>query len=275
LRIPIAHIEGGEVSEGAIDDAVRNALTKMSHLHFTTTERARKRVEAMGEEKWRVHRVGALSIDNLKKRTPIERSVLESLLDVKLKRPSILVAYHPVTLDRNTTSESDAVFEALHRIPSQILFSFPNADAGSRRLIRRAREFSSGLKDSRVFVNLSPLQYWSLMSHVGVVVGNSSSGIMETASLRKPTVDIGLRQRGRERAMNVLHADASASSIVDNIRRAMEPSFEASLNGLRNPYGDGDAAERIASVLSTTAIGEELLVKRAVEISQVAREDPG
>src|SRR5215510_1068139 len=166
LRIPMAHIEGGEVSEGAIDDAVRNALTKMSHLHFTTTESARKRIEAMGEEKWRIHRVGALSIDNLKKRTLIERPVLESLLDVKLQRPSVLVAYHPVTLDRDTTSESDAVFEALRRIPSQVLFSFPNADAGSRRLIRRAREFSAGLNDSRVFVNLSPLQYWSLMSHV-------------------------------------------------------------------------------------------------------------
>lgn len=269
LRIPMAHIEGGEVSEGAIDDAVRNALTKMSHIHFTPTENARRRVLAMGEESWRVHRTGAPSLDHLYRRTLYEREWLEAHLRLNLKQPTIMVAYHPVTLARDTTLEADAVFAALDRLTEQIVFCFPNADAGSRRLIARAQAFCEQRPDAHLFVNLNHLVYWSLLREAALLVGNSSSGIMETASLRKPTVNIGMRQRGRERALNVIDAEPTTDAILEGINRALHPDFLRALDGMTNPYGDGQAAERIVRILTTVPLGEELLIKRALELKNL------
>src|SRR5580700_6239301 len=180
LRIPIAHIEGGEISEGAIDDAVRNALTKMSHVHFASTALARDRVIAMGEERWRVHRAGAPSLDHLRRQTLFTREQVELRLGVGLKHPTILVAYHPVTLARDTVREADALFAALHELPDQLIFCYPNADAGSRNLIERARAFAGSRDAASVLVNLDALTYWSLLKQMDVLVGNSSSGIMES-----------------------------------------------------------------------------------------------
>ena len=263
LRIPIAHIEGGEISEGAIDDAVRNALTKMSHLHFTTTESARRRVLAMGEEEWRVHRVGAPSLDHLRRRTLLTREQVEAELNIKLDQQTIMAAYHPVTLEPDTTAEASAFFAALERLPQQIILSFPNADAGSRALIRRAQKFCDERVNAHLFINLGSLKYWSLLKEVDLLVGNSSSGIMETASLKKPAVNIGIRQQGREHGRNVLDAAPDADSILDCIRRALDPEFITSLDGLSNPYGDGHASERIAGILTSVALGQQLLIKRA------------
>jgi UDP-N-acetylglucosamine 2-epimerase (non-hydrolysing)/GDP/UDP-N,N'-diacetylbacillosamine 2-epimerase (hydrolysing) len=261
LRIPIAHIEGGEVSEGAIDDAVRNALTMMSHIHFTSTHGARERVIAMGEEPWRVHRAGAPSLDHLRRRTLYTREQIETCLGIALKRPSVLVAYHPVTLARDTVREADSLFAALQALPDQILFCYPNADAGSRNLIQRARAFAAS-RDAHVFVNLGALTYWSLLKQVDVLTGNSSSGIMESASFPLPTVNIGVRQQGRERARNVLDAVAETSSILAAIDTAKSPEFRGSLQGMTNPYGEGFASEQIVEVLTTVSLGEQLLMKR-------------
>jgi UDP-N-acetylglucosamine 2-epimerase (non-hydrolysing)/GDP/UDP-N,N'-diacetylbacillosamine 2-epimerase (hydrolysing) len=264
LRIPIAHIEGGEISQGAIDDAVRNALTKMSHVHFTATERSRLRVLAMGEESWRVHRSGAPSLDHLRRQRLLSAQELEDKLALDLGRPVILVAYHPVTIARDTTREAGALFEALGRLNDQVLFCFPNADAGSRELIDRAAMFCREHAAARVFVNLSHLTYWSLLGNAVMLVGNSSSGIMETASLGLPTVNIGFRQQGRERPRNVLDAEPEVDSILSAIQRASSSEFRQSLEGMTNPYGDGHASEVIARVLTTIPLGEELLTKRAV-----------
>jgi UDP-hydrolysing UDP-N-acetyl-D-glucosamine 2-epimerase len=261
LRIPIAHIEGGEVSEGAIDDAVRNALTMMSHIHFTSTHGARERVIAMGEEPWRVHRAGAPSLDHLRRRTLYTREQIETRLGIALKRPTVLVAYHPVTLARDTVREADSLFAALQTLPDQILFCYPNADAGSRNLIQRARAFAAS-RDAHVFVNLDALTYWSFLKQVDVLTGNSSSGIMESASFPLPTVNIGVRQQGRERARNVLDAVADTSSILAAIATAKSPEFRRSLQGMTNPYGEGFASEQIVEVLTTVSIGEQLLMKR-------------
>ncbi len=263
LRIPIAHIEGGEVSEGAVDDSVRNALTKMSHLHFTPTDLARRRVLAMGEEPWRVHRVGAPSLDHLRRRQAPGKAELETLLGRDLSRPTVAVSYHPVTLHRDTIDEADALFEALDQIEAQILFCFPNADAGSRVLIERAEAFCRTRERAELYVNLNHLVYWGVLKRARALIGNSSSGIMETPSLALPTVNIGDRQRGRERAANVLDAPAEPAAIVAAVRRAMDPAFRASLAGMESPYGDGRAAERIARVLTESPLGETLLVKRA------------
>jgi UDP-N-acetylglucosamine 2-epimerase (non-hydrolysing)/GDP/UDP-N,N'-diacetylbacillosamine 2-epimerase (hydrolysing) len=266
LRIPIAHIEGGEISEGAIDDAVRNALTKMSHIHFTSTQAARDRVIAMGEEPWRVHRAGAPSLDHLRRQTLFTREQVESRLRVELKHPAILVAYHPVTLARDTVREADALFEALENLPDQILFCYPNADAGSRNLIERARTFAASRDAAHVFVNLDALTYWSLLKQVDVLVGNSSSGIMESASFALPTVDVGLRQQGRERARNVIDAAPEVRAILKAIATAKGTDFRRSLQGMTNPYGEGVASEKIVEVLTTVPLGEESLLKRHAPI---------
>ncbi len=266
LRIPIAHIEGGEVSEGAIDDAVRNAITKMAHIHFTTTEQARLRVLAMGEEEWRVHRSGAPSLDHLRRNTLHRREELKQRLGVDLARPTIVVGYHPVTLLQDTVQEADALFAALAQFEEQVVFCYPNSDAGGHRLIDRTREFATERKNVHVFVNLDALTYWSLLRYAEAFVGNSSSGIMETAAFALPTVMIGMRQRGRERARNVIDAEAEAGDILRQLERAHSRGFRESLQGMSNPYGDGTASEKIVSVLTSATLGEDLLIKRAVPL---------
>jgi len=279
LRIPVAHIEGGEISEGAIDDAVRNALTMMSHVHFTSTSGARDRIIAMGEEEWRVHRAGAPSLDHLRRQTLFTRQQLEARLELDLSQPTFLVAYHPVTIARDTLEEADALFAALETFPEQLLFCYPNADAGSRALIERTRSFLASRQQGRVFINLDALTYWSLLAQVDLLLGNSSSGIMESASFALPTVNIGLRQQGRDRARNIVDTDADLRSIHDGVRIARSAEFRRSLLGLANPYGDGFASEKIVRVLTTVPLSRELLMKRhsrssvAVERALSAHQD--
>ena len=263
LRIPIAHIEGGELSEGAIDDAVRNALTKMSHIHFTSTIAARARVIRMGEEPWRVHRAGAPSLDHLRRSTLLTRDEVESRLALDLAHPTIVVAYHPVTLLTDTTAEADALFRALAARDEQIVFCYPNADAGSRDLVARTGRFLAHRGHGRLFINLPAVHYWSLLRYAQLMIGNSSSGIMETASFALPTVNVGLRQRGRERARNVIDTIAEPDSILAAIETARSPEFAQTLLGMQNPYGDGSASARIVEVLTTLPGRDKLLMKRA------------
>jgi UDP-N-acetylglucosamine 2-epimerase (non-hydrolysing)/GDP/UDP-N,N'-diacetylbacillosamine 2-epimerase (hydrolysing) len=270
LRIPVAHIEGGEISEGAIDDRVRNALTMMAHIHFTSTHLARARVIAMGEEEWRVHRAGAPSLDHLRHNHLLSKDQLEDRLQISLSQPTLLVAYHPVTIFRETTREANALFEALQSVSDQILFCYPNADAGSRMLIERTTEFLSRRANGRIFTNLDAVTYWSLLRNVSALIGNSSSGIMETASFALPTVNIGMRQQGRERPKNVLDAPADSTAILSAIQAARSDSFRHSLRGMTNPYGDGHAAETIVRVLTTIELSESLLIKHAREIEMPA-----
>ncbi len=262
LRIPVAHIEGGEISEGAIDDAVRNALTKMSHVHFTSTEMARARVIAMGEEEWRVHRTGAPSLDHLRRDALMSREQLEQRLGIDLSRSAAVVTYHPTTIARDTTREAGALFEALEAVPEQLLFCYPNADAGSRALFGRIESFLRD-RDGKVFVNLEPLVYWSLLQHVEFLLGNSSSGIIEAASFALPAVNVGIRQLGRERGPNVLDAAPDPQSILDRVQTARSEGYRQSLKGMANLYGDGCASQRIVGVLASLSLGEELLIKHA------------
>ncbi len=262
LRIPVAHIEGGEISEGAIDNTVRHTLTKLSHVHFTSTFGARDRVIAMGEEEWRVHRAGAPSLDHLRRDTLLTREQLEALLQIDLTEPTAIVAYHPVTIVRDTTQEADALFAALLETPGQILFSYPNTDAGGRELIQRTERFLARRSDARVFVNLGALNYWSLLRHADLMIGNSSSGIMETPSFALPTVNVGMRQQGRERSPNILDATPEKGDILAKAKIARSEGFRRSLDGMQNPYGDGHASEKIVSVLASVPLGEKLLIKK-------------
>ena len=266
LRIPIAHIEGGDVSEGAIDDAVRNALTKMSHLHFTPTEEAKRRVLAMGEESWRVVCSGAPSLDHLVRSRLPSKEELEKSLGQQLECEVCVVACHPVTLHPDTTAEIIELFEALSSWTNQIVFCFPNADAGSSALVERTKAYCSERENCRLYTNLDHLTYWSLLSHATFILGNSSSGIMEAASVPLPAVDIGERQRGRTRAANVVHAPSDKDEIIRAMELATSKTFISRIKGIKNPYGDGHASQRIISGLLNAPDKKILLEKKALPL---------
>lgn len=270
LRIPVVHIEGGEVSQGAIDDQVRNALTKLSHVHLTPHDEARRRVLALGEEPWRVFTVGAPSLDHLRHEPPLERGALADALDLSPGRPLTVVAYHPVTIRPDPTLECEAVFDALGQLPGLIAWCFPNADAGSRAIIERARAFCEARAGAHLFVNLSPRHYFGLLAAADLMLGNSSSGIMESPSFKLPTVNVGLRQRGRLCAANIVSCEANPVAILEAARRALEPGFRAALENLTNPYGDGRTSERIVKVLRELPDRESLLMKQPVAPAALA-----
>jgi UDP-N-acetylglucosamine 2-epimerase (non-hydrolysing)/GDP/UDP-N,N'-diacetylbacillosamine 2-epimerase (hydrolysing) len=265
LRIPIAHIEGGEISEGAIDQQVRDALTKMSHLHLVPTQDAADRVIAMGEEPWRVHVTGAPSLDHLRLDVIPRREGVEAAVGMALDPAPIVVAFHPTTMRRDTVDEAVAFFEAIEQATSPLVFCFPNADAGYTRIITMAEGICDRRDDAVLRVNLDHLHYWGLLQHAACLAGNSSSGIMEAASLELPVVNVGIRQQGRTRAANIIDAPAEKGAIQSAIAEATAPSFRASLTGLVNPYGDGHAAEAIVEALTTQAWGPQMLLKACGE----------
>jgi UDP-hydrolysing UDP-N-acetyl-D-glucosamine 2-epimerase len=263
LRIPIAHVEGGEITVGAIDDAVRNALTQMSHLHFACTRRAAERIADMGEDPWRITFSGSLSLDHLRRERLLSKAQVEKKLGVKLGKDAVLCVYHPVTLLKNTVEEAGEVFAALEGLKRQVIFIYPNADAGCRELIRRAEKFAASHGASRVFVNLDHRAYLSLLSNVGVLVGNSSSGIIESTSLEVPTVNVGIRQTGREHASNVIDIPAERKAIREAIQRTLTPEFRRAIRRLESPYGDGGASKIITSGLVKAPLGPKLLFKHS------------
>jgi UDP-N-acetylglucosamine 2-epimerase (non-hydrolysing)/GDP/UDP-N,N'-diacetylbacillosamine 2-epimerase (hydrolysing) len=267
MRIPIAHIEGGEVSQGAIDDHVRNALTKLAHIHFTSTETARRRVIAMGEEPWRVHHAGAPSLDHLRRSSLLDRPALEARLGIHLERPSILVAWHPVTVLQDTNAEADEFYAALKEIGAGLIFVFPNSDAGSHQLIEKTRRLAEAKPACHIFVNLDPVTYWSLLGQVDAMAGNSSSGIMEAASFALPVVNVGLRQQGRERAPNILDASPRRIEIAKALSKSIDPGFRCTLHGMLNPYGDGTAAITIADMLTRVPL-DNLLIKEPAPLPE-------
>jgi UDP-hydrolysing UDP-N-acetyl-D-glucosamine 2-epimerase len=261
LRIPIAHIEGGEITSGAIDDAVRNAITKMSHLHFACTHAALQRVIAMGEQPWRVKFSGSLSLDHLRRAQLLTKLQVEKKLGIRLNRRTILALYHPVTLMMDTVAEAGQMLAALAGTKDQILFLYPNADAGSRELVRLTEGFVATHPACRLFVNLDHTTYLSLLRHVDLLMGNSSSGIIESTSLGIPALNIGIRQKGREHAANVLDVAARKKEILQAMKRGLSPAFRDSVQQLENPYGDGHASGIISKVLARTPLGPGLLFK--------------
>lgn len=263
LRIPIAHIEGGEITAGAIDDVVRNALTKMAHLHFACTHRAQKRIVAMGEEPWRVTFSGSLSLDDLRRSRLLSKSELEKKLGISLLGQNILAIYHPVTMMNNAVEEAEEFFAALHKIPQTVFFIYPNADAGSRRIIRMTEGFIRKHTSSHLFVNLDHVTYLSLLRHSSVLAGNSSGGVIESTSLGIPTLNIGIRQQGREHAANVLDVPAEKTKILSALRRALTSEFRKKCKGLKSPYGDGRASQHITKILAETELDPKLLFKRS------------
>lgn len=266
--IPLAHIHGGEVTEGAIDEAFRHSLTKMAHLHFASTELYARRILQLGEEPWRVTVSGAPGLDNLRGMQPLERPALEALLGLELAEPPLLVTFHPVTTEVQRTGEHvDALLAALARAGRKVVFTHPCADAGGRLIIQKIQAFVAAHPgQAALTANLGTRSYFGLMALAAAMVGNSSSGIIEAASFELPVVNIGTRQRGRVRGANVIDVDGGVEAIAAAIDRAISPAFRAGLRGMVNPYGDGRAAERIVERLQRVPLDERLLVKKFVDL---------
>ena len=252
-KIPVAHLHGGEITEGAYDDCIRHAITKMSHLHFTSTEEYRKRVIQLGENPNRVFNVGALGVENIKKIPLMEKSELEeSLNGFSLGDKSLLVTYHPVTLE-NSTAEKQILnlFAALDEIPEyKLVFTFPNSDTDGRVIIDRIKEYvQKNPNRSIAFPSLGLKRYLSALKYVSAAVGNSSSGIIEVPSFGIPTLNIGDRQKGRIAAKSVVNCGTEKDEILAGLRKILSPNY--SCKSVTNPYEGKNTAEEIVKILQT------------------------
>lgn len=251
-RIPLAHIHGGETTEGAIDESLRHAITKMAHFHFTAAEPYRKRVIQLGEEPERVLNYGAPGLDHLRRLDLLDRPTFERKIDFPLGDRSFLVTYHPVTLDREGPGKPlRALLGALDQFPeARILFTKANADAAGR-LINEAVDAYAQRQPSRVkvFAAMGSLLYLSAIRHTDLMIGNSSSGLLEAPAFQKATVNMGDRQKGRLRAPSVIDCAEEEEAIVAAICRGLSPAFREVLARTQSPYGEGNASVRIKDYL--------------------------
>ena len=262
-RIPVVHLSGGDVTEGAIDNQIRYAVTQMSHLHMVCMPGHAERLLRMGEEPWRVRVTGDPALDQLAAMPYLSRAELEAELGIALRPPVVVVTQHPATLAFGPAgAEAEALARALEQVDGTLIMTEPNADPGNEEVARVIRELAARHPRARLFKNLGPLRFYSVLKHADLMAGNSSSGIWEAPSFQLPAVNIGSRQLGRHRAANVLDAPAEPAAILAQIRRGLSPGFRASLAGLLNPYGDGHAAPRIIEALASGYDRGRLLCKR-------------
>jgi GDP/UDP-N,N'-diacetylbacillosamine 2-epimerase (hydrolysing) len=256
-RIPIAHLHGGEATEGCIDEAIRHSITKMSHLHFVAAEEYRKRVIQLGENPNRVFCVGGLGVDNILKLDLLSKQELEYALDFELGIKSMLVTFHPVTLECNTIGEQ--MRELLNSLSQftdyKIIFTMPNADTDGREIHQLIERFCLVNNNCRAFTSLGQLRYLSCLKYINLVVGNSSSGLLEVPSFEIPTVNIGDRQRGRLKADSIIDCEPEKSQITDAIKRAVSSEFKEVCKHAKNPYGNGGASELIIREIEDTELG--------------------
>ncbi|MFD1020659.1 UDP-N-acetylglucosamine 2-epimerase [Thalassobacillus hwangdonensis] len=260
LRIPIAHLHGGEVTVGAMDESIRHAITKLSHLHFTAAEPYRERVMQLGENPGHIHTVGAPGLENLRRTPTMSKKELEASLGFEWRNPSFLVTYHPITLMRDGVGV-EPLLEALDSFPEAgIIFTKANSDSGGREINQRIRTYVSSRKHAVLVSSLHSELYINAMKHADVVIGNSSSGLIETPYFRTPSVNIGDRQQGRLKAKSVIDCENKTEEIVRSIKQALSPAFRQGLRTMEIPYGDGNTASKIINVLKQTDLSK-LIVK--------------
>lgn len=263
--IPLAHICGGDVTEGAFDEAIRHSITKMSHLHFVTSGAAARRVRQMGENPQYIFNVGSPGIDNIVRLKLLGRQELEEKLGFKFRDKNILVTFHPVTLDSEPAyKQFGELLSALEGLGPDVglIFTKPNADTGGRSIIKMIDRFVAGRSNSRAYVSLGQIVYLSVVGQVDVVVGNSSSGLYEVPSFKKPTVNIGDRQKGRLMAGSVINCEAEAAAIARSIGEA----FKTDCSGTVNPYGDGNSSVKIKNIIKSITDYRQLLKKSFFEV---------
>ena len=255
-RIPIAHIHGGESTEGAIDEAIRHGLTKMAHLHFVAAPEFAQRVIQLGESPDRVFTVGAVGLDNIARLPLLGRDELQSSIGVALGERNLLVTFHPVTLEAGTaTSQMKSLITALDAFPDVNTFiTMPNADTEGRGITALINEYVAATPRASCFTSLGSLRYLSLMQYVDGVVGNSSSGLIEAPSMHKPTVNIGSRQSGRLRSASVIDANPATESIIEAISKLYSADVQQRLQDSQSPYGEPGASNALVTVLETTLL---------------------
>lgn len=262
FNIPVAHIHGGEVTQGAIDDALRHSLTKLSQLHFVSTPEYARRVAQLGEESWRIVVAGAPSLDNLRAMVLPTREQLEAQFNFRLQPAPLLVTFHPVTLEFEQTEWQIAeLMAALDELRLPVIFTMPNADTRNGVIRKHIAQYVPTHSSSWNVENFGTHNYFGVMQFAAAMLGNSSSGIIEAPSFRLPVVNIGTRQAGRLHAANVLDVGYARDEILAGIHRAIAPVFREQLRNLANPYGDGHAAERIIAGLKAVALDDHLTCK--------------
>lgn len=250
-RVPIAHLHGGELTEGAFDEALRHSITKMSHLHFVAAEEYRQRVIQLGEQPDRVFLVGGLGVDSIKRIHLLDRAALEASLEFSLGERSLLITFHPATLEMFTAADQMAeLLASLDKLhDTQLIFTLPNADTDGRVLIQMVGQFVELHSNARVYTSLGQLRYLSCIAQVDGVVGNSSSGVAEVPSFKKGTINIGDRQRGRLQAASVINCEPARENITAALERLYSVDFQTSLWQAVNPYGEGGASEKVLKIL--------------------------
>lgn len=265
LNIPIIHIHGGEKTEGAVDERIRHSITKMASLHFPTIHEYAHRIVQMGECPDYVHPVGALGIDNIMAMEPLSREELEKELKIDFGKPTALVTFHPVTLDgADRISEQGAeLFKALVDYEMHYIVTMPNNDSGSVILQNVIEHFVQKYPDRFVYrKSLGTKRYLSILRYVRMVIGNSSSGLIEVPSFHIPTIDIGDRQRGRFSPKTVIHCKCSRNDILRGIRKGDSSEFRKSISNYESPFGDGTAANRIVNIIKKTDLHSEEILKK-------------
>ena len=268
FRIPVAHIHGGEITQGAIDERFRHAITKMSHIHFTATDEYKKRVIQMGELPENVFCFGAPGLDNIYKLDLIDKEELYQELGLPFVTKVGVVTYHPVTLEKGTAElQISELLQALRSFPDIYwVFTLPNADTDGRVIIEMINDFArNNPEKGKVFTSFGRVRYLSLLKHASVMVGNSSSGIIEAPSFELPVVNVGDRQRGRVRGQNVIDVHCKRDDIIEAIKKVLSLEFKTALKGMKNPYGEGYASEKIIEKLKTVPLGERLIKKQFYE----------
>jgi UDP-hydrolysing UDP-N-acetyl-D-glucosamine 2-epimerase len=269
MRLPMAHLFGGDVTEGAVDESIRHAITKMSHLHFATNADSSRRLTQLGEDPSRVFTVGSPGIDSIKRLQLMDRETVGQEVGMPLGRRNVLVTFHPVTVEMDrSVGALDELFAALSKLDPEfhMFFTLANADAEGRALNDRIKAFVSGRPGAIAVASLGQLRYISLMNQVDVVVGNSSSGIYEAPSLGVPTVDIGDRQKGRERASSVFHAESNRGAIAAAMAQALQRGRQPTVS----PYGDGETSRRVADTIAKIPDFSALLKKGFYDVGSAA-----
>ena len=260
-RIPIAHLNGGEATYGLIDEAIRHSITKMSHLHFTSTEEYRRRVIQLGEEPGRVFNVGAVGLDNIRYIKLLSKKTLEEKIGFQFARKNLMVTFHPVTLEDNTSeAQFKNILGALGALEdTHIIFTKSNADIGGRGVNRMIDEYVAKNRDrTKAFTSMGQLNYLSAMQYMDAVVGNSSSGIIEAPSFKIGTLNIGDRQEGRIKADSLIDCLPERESVKSAIKKLYSKAFQQRLRDVTNPYGDGRSAVRIKKILKKRDIRDIL-----------------
>lgn len=264
-RMPVCHLHGGETTEGAFDENLRHSITKMSYLHFTSTEEYRKRVIQLGESPDRVFNVGAIGIENIKKMNLLSKEELERSIDFKLDKKYAIVTFHPVTLENNTAkNQFKELLLALDSIKDlKVIFTKANSDTDGRIINNMIDEFVLTDKERFIsFTSMGSLRYLSAIKYSNVVIGNSSSGIVEVPSFNKPTINIGDRQKGRIQAKSIINCDPVKQEIEKAIEKALSKEFLENIKDIKNPYGDGNVSNKIMEKIKYFLENDKINLKK-------------